>query len=439
MYTKKLGIFLIFCASLFELNAQSNYNSPYTRFGFGRINGLQSAYHLGQGGLSYTDAHYNQVNVSNAASYAHIARQLPVFDVAINSELMETSSSSSSRLFKTTEVANFTLALPTGKRSGLVFSYQPFSKMGYNVTDSLTTIDSVSQANLYKGQGSINKLLLGYGHQLYKSDSSNFSVSFGVNASYVFGSLSHLRQQHFESGSGYLSFLEKDTTNIKSFTFEGGLYAKYSKEKMHYGLGVVYSPTFNLNAKNEYVSYLYLNDINAVVDTLQSSDVQSGTITLPGTLGVAFSVNYNHTFGGGIQFTQRNMSDYSENFLSATTNSYFTNSNEINAGFWYKPSKSEFLIQGNSFKNAVYKAGFRYSTLGLNINNVEITEIAASTGINVPLVSSGSFSSINFGIEFGIRGTKDQSLIEERFIRAKIGIAITPSRTDRWFVKRKYN
>lgn len=439
MRIKKTIIFFLFFALIYQVKAQSNYNSPYTRFGFGRINGLQSAYHIGQGGLSYTDAHYHQVNLSNAATYAHIARQLPVFDVALNSELIEASSSSSSRLYKTTEVANFTLGLPTGKHSGLVFSYQPFSKMGYNVTDSLLTVDSVSQANLYKGQGNINRLVMGYAHKLYKSDSSNFSVSLGLNASYLFGSISNLRQQQFESGSGYLSFLEKDSTNIKSFTFEGGLYAKYSSKKMHYSLGVLYSPTFNLNAKNEYVSYLYLNNINAVVDTLQSSELQSGTVTLPGSLGIAFSANYNHTFGGGIQFTQRNLSNYSENFLSVTTNSYFTNSNELNAGFWFKPSKSEFFVQGSSMKNAIYKAGFRYSALGLNINSVEIKEMAVSLGLSFPLVSSGSYSSINFGIEFGTRGTKDQNLIEERFIRAKIGIAITPSRTDRWFVKRKYN
>jgi len=439
MHVNKISIFIIFCVSVFGIYAQPNYNSPYTRFGFGRINGLQSAYHLGQGGLSYIDAHYNQVNVSNAATYAYIARQLPVFDIAINSELMQTSSSTSGRLFKTTEVANFTLALPTGKRSGLVFSYQPFSKMGYNVTDSLMTIDSISQVNLYRGQGNINKLLLGYGHQLYKSDSSNFSISLGVNASYLFGSLSYLRQQHFESGSGYLSFLEKDTTNVKDFTLEGGLYAKYSSKKMHYNFAFVYSPNANLNAKSEYVSYLYLNDINVVVDTLQSSGVEKGTLTLPGMMGAAVSLNYNHTFGVGFQFSQRNMASFSRNFSAVEVNPYLTSVNEVNMGLWYKPSKSEFLVQGNSFKNAIYKVGFRYSTLGLNINNVEITEMALSTGVNIPLASSGSFSSINFGIEFGTRGTKDQNLIEERFIRGKIGIAITPSRTDRWFVKRKYN
>ena len=65
--------------------------------------------------------------------------------------------------------------------------------------------------------------------------------------------------------------------------------------------------------------------------------------------------------------------------------------------------------------------------------------MAASIGIHLPLVNSGSFSSINFGTEFGKRGSIDNGLVQEQFVRLKLGLSIMPSVNDRWFVKRKYD
>lgn len=418
---------------------QSAYNSIYTKYGFGQINNLQSTFQLGQGGLSLTDAYYNQVNLSNPASYSYLAPHIPVFDVAIGSEFIQATSLTSSRLFKTTEASNFTLGLPTSKKSGIAFSYQPFSKMGYNITDSLTFQDTISQLNLYKGNGSINRFVFGFSHKLYTADSTNFSLSLGANASYLFGSLSNVRQQQFASNSGYLSLLEKDSTNVKDVVFDIGLYANYGKGKSLFTLGLVYNPTSKLTIKDEYVAYLYYGSLVNVVDTLATLGVQKGNMVLPGSISGALSYSYNYKWGIGVQFSQRNMSDFSKTVSNEVKDKNLSLSSEVNTGLWFKPSAVQYLTQGGALKNATYKVGFRYKTLGVNINNTEITEMAISTGLNLPLVASGSFSSINFGIEFGQRGTVDHNLVQEKFVRGKIGIAITPSRSDRWFVKRKYN
>lgn len=440
MYNKLITIF--FGASFlfsFQLKAQTGYNSPYTKFGFGSINSLESAFQLGQGGLSYTDAYYSQVNLANPASYTFIARHLPVFDVNLGSEFIDARSTDTSQWFKTSYLSSFTLGLPTGKKSGVAMSYQPFSRLGYNITDSLQTPDGFAQKNVYRGQGSINRLMLGYGRLLFTSDSSNFVLSGGFNASYLFGAMSNLRQSSFEPGSGYTSFIEKDSSSIKDVMFEGGLHAKYIANKnTQFSFGLTYSHTTNLNATNEYVAYKYFGSVLAVIDTLGSTGIQKGSYTLPGAIGAAVSVNYKHKYGAGIQFTHRNMSNFASDFRLISV-AQFTASNQINMGFWYKPSASADYIAANSFKNGIYKIGFRYQTLGLLINNTEITEMAVSTGVNIPLVSSGSLSSINFGIEFGLRGTTDQGLVQERFAQLKFGVAITPSKGDRWFVKRKYD
>ncbi|MDI9574707.1 MAG: hypothetical protein QM288_09505, partial [Bacteroidota bacterium] len=65
---------------------------------------------------------------------------------------------------------------------------------------------------------------------------------------------------------------------------------------------------------------------------------------------------------------------------------------------------------------------------GTNIN-----EFTASIGFGLPLRRQAA--SINFGAEFGNRGTIHNQLIKENNFKIYIGISIT----ERWFVKRKYN
>ncbi len=437
LYLFTVALMLFF---LQQSQGQSAFNSPYTKFGLGHINSLESAFQMGQGGLSYTDAYYNQVNVSNPASYSFIARHLPVFDISVGSDFIDARSVNSSRLYTSTYMSNFTLGLPTGRRSGLVLSYQPFSRMGYNITDTTQTIDGFRQINKYKGESGTNRLTLGYGHLVYKSDSSKLFISAGLNASYLFGAVSNTRQSEFEEGSGYLSFLDKDTSSIKDVYFEGGLYARYIPNKTNqYGFAITYTHNTNINATNEQVAYTYFNSVLAVIDTFEYSGKVKGSYMLPGAIGVGFSVNHKQKIGGGIQFTTRNMSNFSANFGQEEKVAQFSANNQLALGMWLKPSASAEMVPGNSFKNATYKFGLRYQTLGLVINSTEITEMAVSSGLSLPLVASGSLSSINFGIEVGIRGTTNNSLVEERFARLKIGVAITPSKGDRWFVKRKYD
>jgi hypothetical protein len=55
-------------------------------------------------------------------------------------------------------------------------------------------------------------------------------------------------------------------------------------------------------------------------------------------------------------------------------------------------------------------------------------------------VGSGfSYSSINFGVEVGERGTVESNLIKERYVSLRLGLSITPGRFDNWFLKRKYD
>ena len=415
------------------------YNSPYSRYGIGQINSSANTYQLGQGGLSYTTNKFNQVNIANPASYPYIRKHTPIFDLAINGDFSEIKSSDSVQYYRNGSVANFTLGLPTSKRSGLVFSYQPYANMGYNIVDSLITQDNEEFSDTYVGNGGLNKLTAGFGYLIYRSDSTNLNVSIGLNGSYVFGNYYHQRMSDFPSGSTYNSLLVKDSTSLKDFILESGIMAEYRPGKNWTAtLGVTYAFSKNLKSKNEFLAYTYYGNSSAIIDTLKYTPSTSGSIYVPSTLGVALELNYKHKIGLGLQYTTKQWSTFSTSFAHQS-NVVFEDITELNAGLWYKPSGAKGNSNGGPLKNSTFKTGFRQSNLGLSINGTSINEIALSAGIHLPLVNSGSFSSVNFGTEFGKRGSIENGLVQEQFVRLRLGLSITPNINDRWFIKRKYD
>ncbi|MCF8339273.1 MAG: hypothetical protein K9I74_14985, partial [Bacteroidales bacterium] len=60
------------------------------------------------------------------------------------------------------------------------------------------------------------------------------------------------------------------------------------------------------------------------------------------------------------------------------------------------------------------------------------SEFGISFGVGLPIKNSQS--SINLGVEIGQRGTTDNNLIEENYVKFTLGLAIF----ERWFLQRKY-
>lgn len=435
----KILIIAVILLSVNSLFSQTLYNSPYSRYGIGQINSSNNAFQLGQGGLSYTTALPNIVNMSNVASLSYLRRHTPVFDISLTSDLVELKTTSSSENYRNTNISNFTLGLPISKRSGLAFSYQPYTKMGYRVTDSLVDPSGIDYANYYVGQGGLNKFTMGLSHVVYRADSADFKISIGANANYIYGNFNNVRISDFPTNSGFNSLLVKDSVSVKDVAFDGGLLIKYNPEgKWKYVFGATYSLTSNLNAKNEFVAFTYNGSTTGIIDTVKHIPSKSGVITVPSALGFALESVYNNKLGIGAQITLRDWSKFSYEFANHP-NTLYVNSQEYNLGIWYKPSGLKGNTNGGSFKNATYKTGFRMSSIGLNLNNTNIQEMAVSAGVHLPLVNSGTFSSVNLGTEFGMRGTTDNGLLQENFVKVKLGFSITPSVNDRWFIKRKYD
>ena len=99
-------------------------------------------------------------------------------------------------------------------------------------------------------------------------------------------------------------------------------------------------------------------------------------------------------------------------------------------GGFYVPKYNSFT---SYLSRVTYRAGFRYENTGIILNNTSIKDKSVTLGFGLPI--SGTFSSMNLGIEYGSRGTTSNGLIKEDYFSINIGLLFN----DKWFRKTLYN
>jgi hypothetical protein len=118
------------------------------------------------------------------------------------------------------------------------------------------------------------------------------------------------------------------------------------------------------------------------------------------------------------------------NYYNTKENVRYENYAKYAVGGYFIPNYASF---NSYFSRITYRAGLKYEKIGLVVNNESINDIGMSLGAGFPI--TGSFSNINFGIEFGKKGTVSSNLIQENYINLSLGFSFN----DKWFVKSKFN
>ena len=153
-----LYIFVFFFA--ISSSGQDLNTSPFSRYGIGELNTIQSAHYFGFGNISSALSEPQNININNPASYASFIQYNPIFNVSLSGKSALYNSNYNGRETNSTG-NNFGLntlfiGLPVKKNWGLVFGITPISSQGYNITNTVP-FESSTVSYLYKGDGSINK------------------------------------------------------------------------------------------------------------------------------------------------------------------------------------------------------------------------------------------------------------------------------------------
>ena len=80
-----------------------------------------------------------------------------------------------------------------------------------------------------------------------------------------------------------------------------------------------------------------------------------------------------------------------------------------------------------------FRFGGKFQKSYLQLYNTQLNETSVTFGFGFPLRKTKS--EINLAVEMGERGTTNNNLIKEQFLRFQIGLSLK----DSWFVKRKYD
>lgn len=418
---KKIALIVTILLANFGF-AQENTPSPYSFYGIGSTKFKGTNDIVNMGGISvYADS--THINVLNPATYSN--QILTTFQVGATSSFYKLNAGTQTEKAQKTTFDYLVMGFPVSKKIGISLGLLPQTAVGYRFLKSDTSSDDKLIVSRYLGKGGVNKVYFGSGYKI----NSKFSV--GIDFQYFFGSI-NTESEKYEEGLLYGS-KEVNESTISGVSFNAGLtYNTKLNSKLNFKSSLVYSPETKLNSVNERsVSLVTLTvDGSSIPASLPTNvEVADTKLNIPSKLAIGAGIGNNKKWfiGGDVTFSgtgsQINRFDNYENVS-------YENATKVSFGGFFIP---KFDSYKSYLSRVIYRGGFKFENTGLMINNTAIKDKSVTLGFGLPI--SGTFSSLNLGVEYGHRGTVLKGLVREEYFSVSLGLIFN----DKWFRKTLYN
>ena len=123
------------------------------------------------------------------------------------------------------------------------------------------------------------------------------------------------------------------------------------------------------------------------------------------------------------------------NSLIQVSNQSFHNSTSFGLGLEYIPNANGG--ENNYFGACTYRLGMKSSETYVGLNGNNIIQEAFTCGLQMPMRSSKTTSTICLSAELGTYGNAQETATKENYASFLIGFKLHPF--ERWFVQRKYD
>ena len=407
-----------------QVSGQNRISSPYSRFGIGDLMNNSSVTNMAMGGISYGLSSPYFVNPSNPATYVSFDTLSFIFDIGAHANQTKLITNNLSQEANYASLAYLKFGFPVTRWWRSSFGLLPYSNTGYNMMDREVEEEIGSVTRTYQGSGGYNQFYFGNSFALNK----NFSVGF--NLTYLFGTVDKTRATTFPDSAYRMNYKEINSTKVHDLSLNYGLYYRLKKENGYQlGAGLVFSNGTNISATQNLTGYRYFissTGIDQVMDTLLNKPSVKGQIFLPSSVGAGLTFGKTDKWLVGADYQLQMWKNYT--YFGVPDS--LKNSMRISVGGEYTPSASTV---SNYFQRITYRGGFRYSNSFLELRGQPINEFGISFGFGLPLPRTRS--TINLSAEIGTRGTKNENLIKENYVRFTLGLSIF----ERWFIIRKYD
>lgn len=379
---------------------------------------------MAMGGISYGVYSPYFVNSSNPASYCAFDSLSFIFDVSLHTRQSNYSTTDLSQKANYTSLGSLLFGFPISRWWKSSFGLLPYSMVGYSMLKTSIDENSGKTNYVYEGDGGINQFYLGNSFAVTKN------LSLGFNLSYLFGTINKFRATEFPDSIYKINYKDKYSVQVKDVYLTYGLfYHKQKKNGFQYNAGLTFNSNTKINVEEARLGYTYFKSstgVDLVRDSVLNHSEVKGSILLPTNIGVGFTLGKSDKWLAGADFQWQQWEKYSYFGLSDSLKNYL----RISVGGSFNPSSS--TVSGY-WQRITYRGGLRYSETYLELRGQKINEFGISIGIGLPLPRTRS--TINMAAEFGTRGTIENNLIKENFVKFTLGLSLF----ERWFVIRKYD
>lgn len=443
------------------LQAQKGTVSPYSRYGIGELQFAGFVQQIGMGGLGNTLHASDRLNFVNPASYAFDT--ITTFEAGIKSEVTKLSSNATSQTTNGVSLSYLAFGFPVVKNSwGASFGVIPYSNVGYNIVDKQDDATLGEVDYTFAGEGGLNRFYIGNGFAPFANCLNNFrsspkfkklvaekdttqirktekklkaikGLSIGVNASWLFGSLNNSRSVQFIESTNIFNTKIVNKTTLGDFYFNLGLlYTCDLKNDYTLDIGLTGGTNSKINSKNNSLWYNYTSSslgFETIKDTIRNIVDEKGITTIPLYFSGGIGIGKNNKWNIGVDVSMQDWSKYE----SFNTNDSLQNSYSIAAGGEWIPSKNGLKY----FQKVQYRFGAHYAKSYLQLRNTDIKDYGVSFGFGLPIINKDRIQKamIQLGFEAGQRGTTENDLLQQQYLRFHLGITMNES----WFFKRKYD
>lgn len=430
------------------LTAQTNGNSPYSRFGIGDLvdDSFLHLRDMGSIGTSYIDPYH--INIVNPASYASL--RATAFDIGMAARKSTYSSGELSSESWSGNLQYISLAFPLSnslneileqkKRPydlGMSFTLMPNSNVSYNI-ESEESVDGLgSVTRRFVGDGGSYKFL--WGNAIKYKD-----YSFGLNLGYLFGNIQYDQVVQFNDVPVAYQNVIGTQYSLSGFLFDaGGMYTrvlnqkqiddKTDREQRIISLGLRMKSATGFSTSTTESIFGVQNPVGTAqfIDTVSYIQDSIGRGKLPFEFGIGASYYHKEKYMVGVDVSMANWSTYANDADRTVANNPLKNTFNVSLGGYYRPNHRSY---NRYFKRVYYRYGVYYKTDPREIQGQQIDAYGLTFGLGMPFVYQRKISHANIGFGFGKRGSG--SVIEENFFTLSLGFTFND---DEWFLKRKYN
>lgn len=475
-----------------EVQAQNVSDSPYSAYGFGDlVNASQVAQSaMGSVGVAVMDPF--SVTSVNPASYTTLGSA--VFEAG--GSWRNTTITTDTREGKRSgaQFTGLSMGVPFGARKwGVAMGLQPYTNVGYLITQQGVTSTGSAVTYEYLGTGGINRAYLGLGRVLWhRRDSAGVDnrrkdtlslgnkLAIGLNFNYLFGGIEQTSKAIYPQSSGYYStknfssLVVRDPSYTVGLLYSGQLVAwkreharlerrgqrvrarldaanaelpdslkkvdvSARRDTVAWGFHVGAISEFGAELGARYTgllsTYTLSSGVEVLRDTIASTDGARGNVSLPPLFGLGIAITHGSALTLTAEMRQRDWRQLRSDVEGWSLPEDLGLQRSYAMGLAWRPAGSR--IEDNLLLNTVYRMGVRFTDDYLVVRGTQLNEMAVSAGLSLPVLAKFSRSHITIGGEYGQRGTTANGLIKEQFTTIFVGITIAPDPREAWFVKRR--